>query len=573
MITYNELIRSVREDSSEFRKVKIAVLADSASQLLCKALRAFGLRSKLDFGIYEAGYNQIDAQVLEPSSELYSFNPDFIYIDRCSERLLADFYTLDKDHQIAFAEQVANTTQQYYNIITSRLSSKIIINTFPGINDAIFGNFSAKTSSSFIFQLRKTNVLLMEASQRLSGLFVCDIAGLQAQLGQSFISDPRLYSNADMGYSLDFLPCIAKQITDIILAVTGTFNKCLILDLDNIMWGGMIGDDGIEGIEIADFGPAKIFAELQTWARQLKQRGIILAVCSKNTESIAMEPFLAHPDMVLRLEDIAVFVANWDTKVNNIRHIQSVLNIGFDSMVFLDDSAFERELVRSAIPEITVPELPEDPAEYLVCLRSLNLFETAGLTEEDVQRTNQYQQQAQRNMLLRAFDTENNFLASLDMQSEVVPFNSFNIPRVAQLSQRSNQFNLRTIRYTQSELQLLAHDPDCYTLSFSLRDRLGNYGLIAVVILKKVGRDTLFIDSWLMSCRVLNRGMEGFTLNIIMELARENNFKTITGEYLPTAKNTIVKDLYKDLGFKFREHKWMTDVANYQNIKTFINSK
>jgi len=573
MASFNELKKHLKKDFSSFRKIKIAILADSASQLLRDAIKGYGYTAQIDFDIYEADYNQIDLQIFDPSSELYAFKPDFIFINRSTEKLLKEFYKKERHLQSHFSDHILHTTQSYYNTISSRLRSKVIINTYPEINDSVFGNFAAKTSSSFIYQLRKTNLALMDLSQQSKDMFVCDLASLQSDLGYGFVFDPNVYVSADMVYSIDFLPYIARHITDIILSITGSFKKCLILDLDNITWGGIIGDDGIEGIQIGDLGSGKIYSELQLWAKQLKQRGIILAVCSKNTESIAMEPFLSHPDMVLRMEDIAVFVANWETKVDNIRHIQSILNIGFDSMVFVDDNPFEREIVKSAIPDITVPELPEDPAEYLIYLRSLNLFETASFTEEDEQRTKQYQEEAQRNILLQSFDNELDFLSNLQMESDVAAFDEFSIPRVAQLTQRSNQFNLRTIRYTEEDVKIISKDPDWFTISLSLKDKFGDHGLICVIVLKKQDQDTLFIDSWIMSCRVLKRGMENFTLNIIIELAAANNFKKVVGEYIPTKKNAIVKDHYAKLGFVLEGDKWIADVTKYEKRDTFIVNK
>ena len=573
MISFNELKRNLKKDFSGFKKIRLALLSDSASQLLNNAIKAYGYEAQVDFDIYEADYNQVDLQVFDPTSELYSFNPDFIFINRCTEKLMKDFYKKDKVQQGAFSDYVADNTRQYYDTITQRLRAKVIINTYPEINDGVFGNFASKINTSFLYQQRKANLALMDLSAQVKDMFICDLASLQSDLGYHFVFDSKMYVNADMVYSLPFLPYIAKHITDIILSISGTFKKCLILDLDNTTWGGIIGDDGMEGIQVGYLGAGKIFTELQLWAKQLKHRGIIVAVCSKNTEEIAKEPFLNHPDMVLRMDDIAVFVANWETKVENIRYIQSVLNIGFDSMVFVDDNPFEREMVKAGISDICVPELPEDPAEYLLYLRSLNLFETASFTEEDEQRTKQYQEEAQRNVLLRSFENENDFLANLGMVSDVRNFDAFTIPRVAQLTQRSNQFNLRTVRYTEEDVKRISTDPSYVTLSLTLEDRFGDHGLIGIIILKKEDETTLFIDSWIMSCRVLKRGMENFTLNMIVSYAAANNFKKITAEYIPTKKNGIVKDHYKNLNFEPVGDLWALDVAGFKDRDTFISVK
>ena len=573
MLAYNTLKKNAKKDFTAFKTIKIAILADSASQFLANAIRGYGYEAQINFDIYEADYNQIDLQIFDPSSELYSFGPDYIFINRSTEKFLKEFNKKDKQAQEHYAEQVTANTKEYFNTLAGRLRSKVIINTFPEINDAVFGNFAGKVPSSFIYQLRKTNMDLMHLCREYKDAFIADLALLQSELGYRFVFDPKMYVNADMVYSIDFLPYIAKSITDIIQSITGTFKKCLILDLDNTTWGGIIGDDGIEGIQIGYLGIGKVFTELQLWARQLKQRGIILAICSKNTEAIAQTPFVSHPDMVLRLDDIAVFVANWETKVDNIRHIQSILNIGFDSMVFVDDNPFEREMVKSAIPDITVPELPEDPAEYMLYLRSLNLFETASVTEEDEQRTRQYKEEAQRNTLLKSFNDESDFLANLHMVSVPKPIDQFNIPRVAQLSQRSNQFNLRTIRYTEEDIKQISTDANYHTLSLSLKDRFGDHGLIGVIILKKLDEATLFIDTWIMSCRVLKRGMENFTLNAIVELASFYNFERIVGEYIPTKKNEIVKNHYSDLGFSEVDGKWVLEIAGFEKKLTYINNQ
>jgi FkbH-like protein len=281
--------------------------------------------------------------------------------------------------------------------------------------------------------------------------------------------------------------------------------------------------------------------------------------------------------MILKLEDIAVFMANWETKVDNIRAIQQILNIGFDSMVFLDDNPFERNIVREHIPEITVPELPEDPGEYLEYLYSLNLFETASYSGADKDRTKQYQVEAQRVSLSKTFTNEADFLKSLNMISQVSGFTKFNTPRVAQLSQRSNQFNLRTIRYTEADIAALAADPKVIDLSFTLEDKFGDNGLIAVVIMKEQDSDTLFVDTWFMSCRVLKRGMENFTLNTMVDEAKAKGYKRIIGEYLPTAKNKMVDAHYPNLGFTpiadAQSAQYLLDVDNYIPRECYITKE
>jgi FkbH-like protein len=573
MLDFNYLKKNLKKQKNGFRKIKLAIVADSASQFLNIAIKGYGIEQEIDFEIYEADYNQIDLQIFDLSSELYEFNPEFIFINFSSEHLLKEFYKKNKGEQLNFSNYKIAHLGNIIETLSSNLKCKIITNNFIEINDSIFGNYATKVENSFIYQTRKLNLQLMDLSGDSKNVFICDFLSLQSQYGYHFTFDSKLYTNADIVYSIDFIPHIAKSILDIVCAVSGVFKKCLILDLDNTTWGGIIGDDGIEGIQIGDFGIGKAFTELQYWAKQLKQRGIILCICSKNTEEIAKEPFEKHPEMVLKLEDIAVFMANWDNKVDNIKYIQSVLNIGFDSMVFLDDNPFEREMVKSGIKEITVPNLPEDPAEYLGFLRTLNLFETASYTDEDEIRTLQYQEEAKRNILQKSFTNEEDFLKNLNMFSEVKHFDTFTIPRVAQLTQRSNQFNLRTIRYSEEEITKVSESRDYLTFTFTLEDKFGQHGLICIIILKIQDKDSVFIDSWIMSCRVLKRGMENFTLNYIVEFIKEKDFKHLIGEYLPTKKNGIVQNHYKELGFHNESDKWILNTQEFIPQITYITTK
>ncbi|RYE19232.1 MAG: hypothetical protein EOP51_20320, partial [Sphingobacteriales bacterium] len=269
----------------------------------------------------------------------------------------------------------------------------------------------------------------------------------------------------------------------------------------------------------------------------------------------------------------SVLSGDWDNKVDNIRYIQSVLNIGFDSLVFLDDNPFERNMVREHLPDVTVPELPEDPAEYLEFLYTQNLFETASYVTADQDRTEQYQVEAKRTAAQKSYTDESSFLGSLEMVSDVQPFNSFNTPRVAQLSQRSNQFNLRTVRYTDGDIERLGNDENYATFSFTLQDKFGDNGLICVVILQKENSDVLFIDTWFMSCRVLKRGMEQFVLNALVEYAQANGYKQLKGQYIATPKNDMVSGHYQKLGFSEQDGYWYLDLATYQTKECFIATK
>ncbi|AKK72822.1 hypothetical protein OK18_09470 [Chryseobacterium gallinarum] len=571
--TFSELKKDLRKNIQQLKKVKVALLGDTATQFLNIALKGTAINEGINFEIFEADFGQVSRQILDPSSEYYEFDADYTIIFESSHKLLGQYYKFSGS-QNAFAENKINYIAELYRTIQSRTKSRVIYCNFPGINNQIFGNFSTKVESSFIFQQNKLNYLLSaELAIKNDNFFIADLLSIQNKWGRDFMFSPNIYINTEMVLSLDALPVVAHHMVSIISSLEGKFKKCLILDLDNTTWGGIIGDDGLEKIQIGSLGIGKAFTEFQHWVKALQKRGIIIAVCSKNDEDKAKEPFEKHPDMVLKLDDIAVFVANWENKADNIRKIQQILNIGFDSMVFLDDNPFERNIVRENLPEVCVPELPEDPAEYLEYLYSLNLFETASFSENDTERTKQYQVEAQRVIALESFTNVEDFLKSMNMVSDVQAFNSFSKPRVSQLTQRSNQFNLRTIRYTEQDIENLMSSDDHHTISFTLEDKYGDNGLICVIVLEKKNEETLFIDTWLMSCRVLKRGMEDFTLNTIVDIAQKNGYKYIVGEYLPTAKNQMVKDHYEKLGFTEQEGRWILNVDDYQQKEVFISTK
>jgi FkbH-like protein len=576
MHTLKELKKLAKETVTG-SKTKIALLGDTATQLLSTAILGEAAARRLAVEFYEGEYSQVERQLLDTTSELYAFDPDILIIFQSTHKLC-------EHHSLLAVEKQCTVADERLDFVSTLCQSpqlankKIIYFNYPEIEDTVFGSYANKVVSSFTFQVRKLNFELMNLSQQYANLFICDIAGLQNKFGRDRMFASNVYVSTEMILSMDALPYVASRVMDIVGAIKGQFKKCLILDLDNTVWGGVIGDDGLEGIQLGHgLGIGKAFTEFQMWVKKLKARGIIICVASKNNEETAKEPFEKHPDMILKLEDIAVFMANWETKVDNIRAIQQILNIGFDSMVFLDDNPFERNIVRENIPDITVPELPEDPGEYLEYLYSLNLFETASYSGADKDRTKQYQVEAQRVSLSKTFTNEADFLKSLNMISKVSGFTKFNTPRVAQLSQRSNQFNLRTIRYTEADIEAMAEDPKVIDLSFTLEDKFGDNGLIAVIIMKEQDADTLFVDTWFMSCRVLKRGMENFTLNTMVEEARAKGYKRIVGEYLPTPKNKMVEEHYPHLGFMpvagSSTAQYVLDVDTYEPRECYIKDE
>ena len=553
------------------KNLRIALLGDHSTQFFNHSTAAAVKISGFNPDIFEADYDQIDLTIFDPTSEFNKVENDYVIIWESSLKLLQKYWGTDIPTRASFAaEQIQNIQNRIDAIKESQPKAKILVFNLEIVDADSFGTYSDKLNHSLKSIIYEINHAIHKMASIQDSVYHLDVNMLGLQAGK--IRNNVQYINSDLHYDLDFFAHVSQYIANFIRSQEALFKKCLILDLDNTTWGGVIGDDGMENIQIGSLGIGKAFTNLQKWAKELKNRGIILAVCSKNTESIAKEPFEKHSDMVLRLEDISVFVANWENKADNIRYIQEVLNISFDSMVFLDDNPLEREIVSQEIPEICVPELPEDPVDYLPYLWSLNLFETSSFSKNDSDRTKQYQEEAKRKALGKKSTNVQDYLKSLEMVAQVNSFDETDVPRIAQLTQRSNQFNLRTIRYTEEDIKKIINSDNYLTYSVKLSDKFGSYGLISLVILEKSGDSSFFIDTWIMSCRVLKRDVEKMLINRIVDDLNKLSIERLDGERIPTKKNIIVKDLLKDLSFSELEvGKFELFLSNFTPHKHYIN--
>lgn len=570
MYSFRELQKACKKEAGG-KEIRLAVLGNCATQFFSQAVKGYGRLSGLNLTVFDADYNQIATQLLNPSSEVYGFGADKILIWLCTEKIYEEYLAEEVSLRNAFAETYMQKIQHYWDLIENNSKAQILQMNFFEIDDKALGNYSSKMDFTFIYQIRKLNYLLAEAEAKNGKVYPVDALSLQLNLGRDFFFDAALYYHAKMSVSMDALPYLAKAVIDVVNAMNGKIKKCVILDLDNTLWGGIIGDDGMGGIEIGEYGKGHVFTNLQRWIKQLKDCGIILAVCSKNEADIAREPFEKHEEMILRLSDISIFVANWNDKASNIKMIQESLNIGMDSMVFLDDNPVERNLVKEKCPDIEVPELPKDPALWLDFLQRKNYFETASYTGSGSDRTKLYQREFERKSHQQSFETIDDYLQNLMMEGRAKAFEPVKYPRIAQLTQRTNQFNLRTVRYTEDDIKRLAEDKGFITLYYTLKDKFGDYGLVSVVILKKTSEKDLFVDTWLMSCRVFKRGMEEFVMNHVVQTAKENGFETISSQYIPTKKNQMVKDIYEAMGFnRDGENLFHLDLDTFKTAKTYI---
>ena len=575
IFSFRELQKKAKNTIGNVTEIKVAILGNHTTTFFVKALENQLKVAGFNPLIFESDYDQIDITLIDGESELYKFNPEIIVVFESVLKLKDKFYSVkDNESRTDFYKTEKEVIQnRVANIRANGSNAKIVYFSYELIDDELYGNLFSKIPHSFYNNLWQLNNELIGFSRNEPDFYVFDIN--KYLKGVEDYRDWTALINSDLHYSIDTFAKLSHYLAQFFNAFKGHFKKCLILDLDNTTWGGIIGDDGLENIQVGSLGIGKAFTKLQKWAKLLKERGVILAICSKNSEDVAKEPFEKHNEMVLRLDDISIFFANCKNKADNIRYIQDVLNIGFDSMVFLDDNPVERDIVRQSLPGVTVPELPEDPAYYIPYIESLNLFETVSYSENDKDRTSQYQQEAKRKKLISSVTNMDDYLKSLEMVGNISAFNSDDVSRIAQLTQRSNQFNLRTKRYTEKDITELMNSENHLTYSIKLKDKFGDYGLISVIILEKKNDNSYFIDTLIMSCRVLKRDVEHYALNKIVEDVKEKEFSAITGEYLPTPKNKLVSDLFEKLNFANgnQDDTYRLNLTNYKSLNNYIENE
>ena len=441
----------------------------------------------------------------------------------------------------------ASEWRNWWRRLRTERPISIMQNNFEAPAIRVFGQYDAAVPWSRANLIRGLNLVLSEAV-REDNVALFDLDHAASTFGLSRWHEERQWYQSKQPFAPDAFGLVAFHAARFLGAMKGTARKCVVLDLDDTLWGGAIGDDGLAGILLGDGPEGEAFVAFQNYLLSLLGRGILLAVCSKNDPAIARDAFLKHPAMRLQLRDIAVFRANWENKVDNLRQIAAILNIGLDALVFVDDNPIERELVRSTLPEVAVPEMPADPAEYVAVLAAGLFFEASSFSPEDVARTRVYKENAQRETTRATATDITDFLRDLGMEADSGPADPFHLPRMAQLLARTNQFHPTTTRHGEAELAALAADPRGWVRWFSLRDRFGDHGLVSVVVLHRED-NALAIDSWAMSCRVFSRGLEELVFGEMVRAARELGVTRLIGRYRPTSKNRPVADLFRRMGF------------------------
>jgi FkbH-like protein len=528
---------------------RLALLSNATIDLIVPALVASAARHGVALEIIKPHYDQVAQEALSPDSQVNSSKPDAVLfaLDYRALPLKPSFG--DQDISARSVEGAVAYLLSLRGAIKANSKAICIFQTFAPPVESLFGNIDRALPGTIKNLLDQVNRRLAE-SALTSGDLLFDVAALAETVGLADWHDTKLWNMAKLPFSADFVPLYADHVGRVSGAIRGKSRKALILDLDNTLWGGVVGDDGLEGIKIAQgdaIGEAHL--QVQRLALDLRHRGIVLAVCSKNNDETARTPFDKHPEMLLKLQHIAVFQANWDDKATNIQAIADELSLGLDAMVFLDDNPVERGLIRKLLPEVAVPELPDDPSYFARTLAAAGYFESVAFVAEDLQRSGFYQDNAKRAALQKQVGGVDAYLASLEMTITFQPFDSTGRARIVQLINKSNQYNLTTRRYTDPEIAALQEHPEAFTLQVRLADLFGDNGMISVVICRPAAPDTWEIDTWLMSCRVLGRRVEHMVLREVLKHAGLAGIRKLIGVYKPTDRNKLVVDHYAKLSF------------------------
>ncbi len=558
------------------KPIRLAVLSSCTVTQLLPAIRVGGLRREIGIAVHEGDFGQYWQELNETHAALYEFQPNATLIALDAHHLAAGVNAamLAPDAAAALEEIQTRIVQCW------RLAKKfgpVIHQTPLPLHHGLMGNNEHRLPGSKAGFIARLNAALRPLAAA-EGVELLALDERVAQDGLAAWHDAALWHRAKQEIFPGAAPLYGDMVARILAAAQGRSAKCLVLDLDNTIWGGVIGDDGLAGIELGQGSTmGEAFAAFQDYARELSRRGVILAVCSKNDEANALEAFEKHPEMVLRRGDIASFVANWSDKPSNIKAIAAELNIGLDSLVFVDDNPFERALVRQELPMVAVPEVGDDPVDFPRMLADAGYFESLAITEEDRERGGQYQGNRLREALRSSTTDLPSYLRGLEMRLVWRRFDAIGLSRTVQLINKTNQFNLTTRRYTEAEVQAVMEDDRAFGLQLRLTDRFGDNGIISIIIGKMQPDDELLIDTWLMSCRVLGRQVEPTTLNLIAEQAKALGARRLVGEYIPTKKNAMVKDHYAKLGFLVTEtdetgaSRAMLELDRFSPAETFID--
>lgn len=546
----------------------ILFLGNYTQDFIVDRLEKYWKEINPDISILGTGFNQYRQELINTTSQLHRIKPSFAFISIDFHTFIEDIiYSNDNtnDKKKELSKRIDELIQLISHASNSLPNTHFFIDNFILFRTSVMSTLEYNSKLSVAEFQDIANIQIFEALEVFQSVSIIDVKSLVLTHGASVLFDERMFYISKNHWSFQGIQLLGDLYVRYLNAYLGRRKKCIVLDLDNTLWGGVIGDDGIENISLSHDGEGKAYYDFQRELLRLHGRGILLAISSKNTEEIAIDAIENHEFMLLRKKHFQCLKINWDSKVDNIHQIAEELNIGLDSIVFIDDSPFEREIVMASLKDVSVPELPVDSSEYPMFIRNLTYFDYITLSNEDVSRNDSYQANISRNKLKRKSISLEEFYFSLNMKATISQVSSSQISRIANMTQKTNQFNLRTIRYTESDIKSFSENKEFEVIQMSLEDRFGNYGIIGCAIIKKQISEA-FIDTFVLSCRAFGRTAESVLLNYLINTLRKQRIVKLIGEYIPTKKNIPCKDFLEEHGFtKKHDTIWDMRINNHVN--------
>jgi FkbH-like protein len=551
---------------------KLAILRSFTVEPMVPLLRAEAFACGVDLQVHVGDFNTYVQDMIDPQSSLYRFTPNAVVLavgaDQAAPELGSGFSALSAEAAQQAAERAVRSYEQAIASFRRHSQAALIVHSLECPSTPSLGVLDAQTDEGQSGLIRQINRELRRIASTHRGVYVLDYEALITRHGSQNWRDERKWLMARLPIAAPYLLSMAREWTRFLVPLSGRIAKVLVVDLDNTLWGGVIGEDGMTGIKLGPEYPGAAYQALQQALLDLSRKGILLAVCSKNNLDDALEAINTHPGMLLRENNFAALRINWTDKSQNLREIAQELNVGIDALAFLDDNPFEREQVRAALPEVCVIDLPKNPMDYAAAVRNCAALERLALSSEDRQRTEMYVEQKQRASAEQSFQSKEDFFRFLEQEAELEPVSDLTLARVAQLTQKTNQFNLTTRRYSESQLAEMAGKPDWQIFSIKVRDRFGDHGLVGVAIAHDEG-EQCEVDTFLLSCRVIGRTVETALLAHLAESAARRGRKRLIGWFLPTKKNAPARDFYQQHGFERRESTttgslWSLDLNNFK---------
>ena len=555
------------------KKIRLSFLGSYSLNGFEETIKVLCNEENISCSTYVGGYNQFFQEIFDENSGWHKFESDITFLMLDSKKILGELYyypyDLSIDQRKKFINEKFNELKKLIEIVNLKSKSRLVISNFLIPTFSPFGIYEYKTEYGLKEMLIDLNQKLLDYSRELDYVFIFDFNSFVTKFGENQIFDYKKIFSGDLQISFNYIPILVNEFLSYIKPVLGLTKKCIVLDLDNTIWGGIVGEDGFNGIKLGPDPLGQPFVELQKILKSFSKRGVILAINSKNNFDDAMKVITEHPYMELRKDDFSSIRINWNDKISNIKEISSELNIGLDSIIFVDDDPSNRELIKTALPKVKVIDLPDDPSQYPKILRELDDFHLLKITNDDFHRIEMYSQQQKRNTLMENSTNIDEFLKKLNIKVKLCKANTFAIPRISQLTIKTNQFNLTTKRYQEKDIKDLIDDSNIFLGYAEVSDKFGNNGITNVFIFKTNGSDW-YLDTFLLSCRIMGKKIENLILGKLLEYAKNKGAKKIIAEYIPTEKNKPIEDFLFLNGFEKEKEHWIFTYNKPIKIPEFI---